>query len=154
MPALSLSLFDAADPAYYRGATARTKATSASGAVAALTDRKKKIDAVRRAWAKPRTIQDVAAITGFAIGSVCSLKKCIERELVEVGEVEKLWADGRVTNLTGIGEMRQAKSGRIKGRTAGNRLFNINAHRRCDVMPSPFPTLYAFGFALLAPVVR
>ena len=100
MPALSLPLFDQPDPAFYRGSTARTRATSASGAVAALTDRTRKIDAVRRAWAKPRTIQDVAAITGFAIGSVCSLKKCIEAELVEVGDVEKLWADGRVTRRT------------------------------------------------------
>lgn len=100
MPAVSLPLFDQADPAFYRGSTARSKATSASGAVAALTDRRRKIDAVRRVWVQPRTIQEVASITGFAVASICSIKKCIDGELVEVGEVEKFWADGRVTRRT------------------------------------------------------
>jgi len=100
VPEVSMPLFDAVDCTFYRGSTARTRRTSASGAIAAQQDRAKKIDAVRRVWAQPRTIQDVAAITGFAIASICSIKKCLEGELVEVGEVEKLWADGRVTRRT------------------------------------------------------
>ena len=100
MPALSLPLFDAGDPTFYRGSTARTRATSASGAIAALTDRRRKIDAVRRAWRQPHTLNEIAQITGFGLSSVCSLKKCLERELVEVDDVERLWADGRVTRRT------------------------------------------------------
>lgn len=100
MPSLSLPLFDQPDPAFYRGSTARTRRTSASGAVAALAHRTQKIDALRRLWTQPRTLQEMAAISGFALGSVCSLKKCLEAELVAVGEVEKLWADGRVTRRT------------------------------------------------------
>jgi len=98
MPALSLPLFGIDDPAYFRGSTARTRRTSASGAVAALTDRTQKIDTLRRLWRQPRTLQEMAAISGFALGSVCSLKKCLERELVAVDTVQKLWADGRVTS--------------------------------------------------------
>lgn len=100
MPALSLPLFGIDDPAYFRGSTARTRRTSASGAVAALTDRTQKIDTLRRLWRQPHTLQEMAAISGFALGSVCSLKKCLASELVEVGEEEKLWADGRVTRRT------------------------------------------------------
>lgn len=99
-PALSLPLFDEPDPAYYRGSTARTKATSASGAVLALKDRQTKVARVRALWTQPRTIQELAQITGYAIGSICSLKKCLAAELVEVDDVEKLWPDGRVSRRT------------------------------------------------------
>ena len=100
MSELSLPLFGLDAPTFYRGSTARTRRTSASGAVAALTDRKQKIDTLRRLWTQPRTLQEMAQITGFALGSVCSLKKCLASELVEVGEEEKLWADGRITRRT------------------------------------------------------
>ncbi len=100
MPEMSMPLFGADDPAFYRGSTARTRRTSASGAVAALAHRKQKIDTLRRLWTHPRTLQEMAAISGFALGSVCSLKKCLERELVAVDTVQKLWADGRVTSRT------------------------------------------------------
>lgn len=100
MPELSLPLFDMPDKSFYRGSTARTRRTSASGAVAALTDRKRKIDTLRRLWKQPRTIQEMAQVSGFPIASVCSLKKCLERELVEVGEVERLWESGRATKRT------------------------------------------------------
>ena len=100
MPQTSMPLFGLDEPAFYRGSTARTRRTSASGAVAALSHRKQKIDTLRRLWTQPRTLQEMAAISGFALGSVCSLKKCLASELVEVGEEEKLWADGRVTRRT------------------------------------------------------
>lgn len=95
--ALSMPLFDAPDPAFYRGSTARSTATSASGAHAALVDRRRKIDTLRRLWAQPLTIQDMATISGFPIASVCSLKKCLSAELEEVEVVEKVWSDGRIT---------------------------------------------------------
>jgi len=98
VPSVSLPLFGIDDPAFYRGSTARTRRTSASGAVAALSHRKQKIDTLRHLWTQPRTLQEMAAISGFALGSVCSLKKCLERELVAVDTVQKLWADGRVTS--------------------------------------------------------
>ena len=98
--AVSLPLFDTPDPAYFRGSTARTRRTSASGAVAALTDRTRKIDTLRRLWTRPLTIQAMSAISGYPIASVCSLKKCLSAELVEVGEETKYWPDGRVTRRT------------------------------------------------------
>lgn len=100
MPALSLPLFGLEDPAYFRGSTARTRRTSASGAVAALAQRTQKIDTLRRLWVRPLTIQSMSVISGYPIASVCSLKKCLAAELVEVGEEEKLWADGRITRRT------------------------------------------------------
>jgi hypothetical protein len=39
----------------------------------------------------------MSQISGYPIASVCSLKKCLSAELVEVDEVEKLWTDGRIT---------------------------------------------------------
>ena len=100
MPDMSMPLFGIDDPAFYRGSTTRTRRTSASGAVAALTDRKWKIDTLRRLWKQPRTIQEMAQVSGFPIASVCSLKKCLAAELVEVGEVERLWESGRATKRT------------------------------------------------------
>lgn len=101
MPALSLPLFDQPDPSYFRGTTARTRRTSASGAKAALQGRATKIATLRRLWAHPRTLQEVAAISGYPLASICSLKKCLESELLEeVGEQEKFWPDGRVTRRT------------------------------------------------------
>lgn len=100
MSQVSMPLFGLDAPAFYRGSTARTRRTSASGAVAALAQRTQKIDTLRRLWTQPRTLQEMAAISGFALASVCSLKKCLERELVEVDTVQKLWADGRVTRRT------------------------------------------------------
>lgn len=97
---ISLPLFDQPDPAFYRGSTARTRATSASGAIRALEDRATKVATVRRLWAQPHTIQEIASISGFPISSICSLKKCLDGELVEVDAVEKLWADGRITKRT------------------------------------------------------
>ena len=100
MPEVSMPLFDQPDPTFYRGTTARTKRTSESGALAAQVDRRRKIDRVRSAWTQPRTLNEIAQITGFGLSSICSIKKCLDGELVEVGEVEKLWADGRVTRRT------------------------------------------------------
>jgi len=100
VPSLSLPLFDAVDPTFYRGTTARTKRTSESGALAAQVDRRRKIDRVRAVWTQPRTLNEIAQITGFGLSSICSIKKCLDGELVEVGEVEKFWADGRVTKRT------------------------------------------------------
>ncbi len=96
-PSLAMPLFGLSDEAFYRGSTARSKATSASGAAAALVDRHRKIDTLRRLWARPLTIQEASAISGYPLASVCSLKKCLANELVEAGDVEKLWANGRIT---------------------------------------------------------
>lgn len=100
MPEISMPLFGLEAPAHYRGSTARTRRTSASGAVAALSDRQRKIDTLRRLWKQPRTLQEMAQVSGFPIASVCSLKKCLAAELVEVGEVERLWESGRATKRT------------------------------------------------------
>ena len=100
MPEVSMPLFDQPDPTFYRGTTARTKRTSESGALAAQVDRRRKIDRVRAVWTQPRTLNEIAQITGFGLSSICSIKKCLDGELVEVDEVEKFWGDGRVTKRT------------------------------------------------------
>lgn len=100
MPSLSLPLFDVHDPTFYRGATAQTRRTSHSGAVAAQKDRATKIATLRRLWRSPATIQEMASIAGVAISSVCSLKQCLGDDLIEVGEREQYWPDGRVTKRT------------------------------------------------------
>jgi hypothetical protein len=100
VPAVSLPLFDQPDPAFYRGSTARSRRTSASGAAAALVDRRRKVDTLRRLWARPMTIQEISLVSGYPIASVCSLKKCLGADLLDVGESEKFWSDGRVTKRT------------------------------------------------------
>lgn len=100
MPEMSLPLFGATDPTFHQGSTEESRAASASGARAGLVDRKQKVDVLRRLWRKPYTMQQIQQISGFPLASVCSIKACLDRELVVVDTVEKLWADGRLTKRT------------------------------------------------------
>ena len=99
MPQMSAPLFGLFDQAPHQGKTQQTREASASGARAAVVDRKFKIDRVRALWAKPYTMQEIAQISGYPLASVCSLKEMLDREfeLVCVGTREKFWDGGRVT---------------------------------------------------------
>lgn len=100
MPEMSMPLFGETDPTFHQGSTEASRASSASGARAALVDRKQKVDVVRRIWRAPYTMQQVAQISGFPLTSICSIKACLSRELEAVDTVEKLWTDGRITTRT------------------------------------------------------
>jgi hypothetical protein len=100
MPQFETPLFDDVPPTYYQGRTAISRQASASGAVAARADRASKVDRVRRLWRKPYTMQQVQQITGIPLTSICSIKACLDRELIAVGSDDKYWADGRVTCRT------------------------------------------------------
>lgn len=97
MPQMTAPLFGFMEPAPFQGRTRQTRETGASGARAAMSDRTRKIDLLRRHWKTPHTLQEIASITGIPLASVCSLKGRLDDELTCVGEIEKLWADGRVT---------------------------------------------------------
>ena len=100
MAEMSMPLFGEAHPTFHQGTTDASREASASGARAALVDRKQKVDVLRRLWRKPYTMQQVQQISGFPLASVCSIKACLDRELTAVDTVEKLWADGRLTKRT------------------------------------------------------
>ena len=97
MPSLSLPLFDLPDPTYFRGSAPLAVAASYSGAVAALVGRGAKLAHVRSWWTVARTMQDVAALTGYPLASVCSLKKCLGADLQAAGWVYHTLPDGRQT---------------------------------------------------------
>lgn len=100
MPHVGLPLFAEPYTAPYRGSTPQSRSTSASGAVTALTGRSQKIEQLRALWAVPRSMQDVEALSGLPLASVCSLKACLGDELVECGEQQIRWPDGRTTRRT------------------------------------------------------
>jgi hypothetical protein len=94
---IGLPLFD--EPQVpYRGASATTRATSASGARAALDGRGAKLARLAEVYREPRTMQDAARITGWPISSVCSLTDALKkRGLLDAGAASHEWPDGRVT---------------------------------------------------------
>jgi hypothetical protein len=63
------------------GRTAPARHSSYTGAVHAAETRSANIVALRQLWREPRTINEIAAITGLPLSSVCSLKSAIEDEL-------------------------------------------------------------------------
>jgi len=98
---IGLPLFD--EPQVpYQGASATTRAASASGAVYALEGRGAKLAHLKALYATPHTMQDIAAITGWPISSVCSLTDALKRRgaLREAGTVRQTWPDGRTTTRT------------------------------------------------------
>jgi hypothetical protein len=102
MPDLSLPLFDLPDAVPYRGTTASTRAASASGAAYALEGRGAKLARLRALYAEPRTMQDIARITGWPINTVCSLTGALKKrgEIDEAGSEIHRWPDGRTTTRT------------------------------------------------------
>jgi hypothetical protein len=69
--------------------------SSWTGAVAAQETRSANISALRQLWLEPRTINDLAAITGLPVSSVCSLKAALKDELELVDYESVAWGPGR-----------------------------------------------------------
>ena len=68
---------------------------SYTGAVSASETRSANIVALRQLWREPRTINEIAAITGLPVSSVCSLKAALEHELDAVDLEVIEWGPGR-----------------------------------------------------------
>jgi hypothetical protein len=77
------------------GKTPASRAASRTGALHAAETRSPNIWTLRQVWREPLTINEVAAITGLAVGSVCSLKALLDPELEEVDHERIVWGDGR-----------------------------------------------------------
>lgn len=77
------------------GATSEARHASYTGAVHACETRSANLVALRQLWKEPRTINDIAAITGLPVSSVCSLKAALARELEFVDYERVEWGDGR-----------------------------------------------------------
>lgn len=97
-----MNIFGVDEPAAppIQGLTPRTVASSASGSVKARESRALKVDRIRRLWRVPRTMNEIQALSGYPLSSVCSLKACLEHELKEVDQVEHRWPDGTTTFRT------------------------------------------------------
>ena len=79
------------------GTTLKARHASYTGAVSALKARSANLVALRQLWREPRTINEISAITGLPVSSVCSLKKALEAEL-EIVDFETVeWSHGRTT---------------------------------------------------------
>src|SRR5262245_37427245 len=79
----------------FQGSTPQSAHASYTGAVHALATRSANISALRQLWREPRTINEIAAITGLPVSSVCSLKDAIKDEL-EIVDFETIdWGPGR-----------------------------------------------------------
>src|SRR5579862_7035706 len=77
------------------GRSPAARHASYTGAVHAQETRSANLTALRQLWREPRTINEMAAITGLPVSSVCSLKSALEDEL-EVVDFELVeWGDGR-----------------------------------------------------------
>jgi hypothetical protein len=101
MGELSLPLFDAPIPTYYQGSRIESLQASFSGAIQALQGRGEKVTALRQLIGNhgPLTLNDCAAITGWPLSSICSLKAAIDDELEADGHEIIQW-DGKTTRRT------------------------------------------------------
>lgn len=79
----------------FQGKTAQTAHASWTGAVHATEARSANLTMLRQLWREPRTMNEIAEISGLPLSSVCSLKSSIEDELEEVDFEIKHWGDGK-----------------------------------------------------------
>lgn len=79
----------------FQGKTAQTAHASYTGAVHATEARSANLTMLRQLWREPRTMNEIADISGLALGSVCSLKSLIEDELEEVDMQIIHWGGGK-----------------------------------------------------------
>src|SRR5262249_739988 len=77
------------------GRTPQSRHSSWTGAVHAAEARSANMTALRQLWREPRTMNEVSAITGLPMSSVCSLKSAIEDELEVVDMIPIEWGPGR-----------------------------------------------------------
>ena len=79
------------------GLTVESGASSQSGAEAAAQVRHKHTATVLALWAEPRTLNEIAALAGLPLASVCSIKASIENSLTWDSYVVVTRPDGRTT---------------------------------------------------------
>lgn len=85
----------------FQGATVQSRHASYTGALTAQDRRSENIATLRALWRQPRTIQQVAALSGLPVASVCSLKACLRDQLEVVGLEAVSWGpDRRATKRT------------------------------------------------------
>lgn len=86
----------------FSGETKVAAHSSHTGAVHATKARGEKVEALRQLLRNhgPLTFNEIAAITGWPISSVCSLKSAIKHEVQEDGFDEQRWGDGTTTRRT------------------------------------------------------
>jgi hypothetical protein len=89
------------------GKTPQSRHASWTGARHAEETRSANIVALRQLWHEPRTMNEIAAITGLPITSVCSLKAAIEDELVFVDYEVIEWGTGRRSTKRSRWQIRQ-----------------------------------------------
>lgn len=104
MPNFSAPLFDGLDTPVtpHRGNTPQARANSLSGAVYAAVGRKGKAKHLLALYAVPRSMQDIAEISGWPISSVCSLTQNLRdgKAIEEAGQQVKVWPNGSTTTRT------------------------------------------------------
>ena len=79
----------------FRGRSVMSRHTSYTGALHATEARSANILTLRQLWTVPRTMNEIAAISGLPLSSVCSLKSAIEDDLEEIDMEVIEWGDGR-----------------------------------------------------------
>lgn len=94
--------FDPQEPKHqawppFRGTTDQSKHASWTGSVHATDARTANILTLRQLWTVPRTMNEIAAMSGLPLSSVCSLKSAIEDELEFVDHEIMEWPQGRAT---------------------------------------------------------
>lgn len=85
------------EEAFVNGTTPESRESSKTGAVAAERVRSRNLEVIRSLWKEPRTLNEVAALTGMPLASICSLKAAIVEDLVWVDYQEHVLPDGRTT---------------------------------------------------------
>ncbi len=66
---------------FVSGVTPESRESSRTGAVAAEAVRGRHLATLRRLWREPRTLNEIADLSGLPITSVCSLKASMEADL-------------------------------------------------------------------------
>lgn len=97
--AVSLPLFKDDLPPI-NGSTVLSRHASFTGALKAQTHRSANLTALRQLWKEPRTMNEIAAITGLPLSSVCSLKAAFGGEIQAFDVIPFQWGDGTITKRT------------------------------------------------------
>ncbi len=93
----------------FQGRTPRSRHSSWTGAQSAQETRSANLVALRQLWRQPLTINDVAAITGLPVASVCSLKARLGEELTVVDFETVYWGAGRKATKRARWKLREGR---------------------------------------------
>jgi len=82
----------------FQGLTRASTHSSWTGALSASEHRSANLDAMRRLWTEPRTINEMATLMGLPVSSICSLKAVLPLE--PCGFETVTWPNSRSTKRT------------------------------------------------------